>query len=237
MGEKELRAGAIGLALLSMVPILMNLGDRIAYRVFWSTGGVNESYDLRNLYYSTFGIVAFSVFLIFAILLLISTRRAAPRFEGSNLGKVGAVFGVTTALTNVIYYLFFILGISLDSVPYDGGLYYYLTPNIIADIMLLVTLGLFGSTMVIIGIFFIIYRKNFSYRGLWIATGIAFIIVGGLEFVQRYYTSMWEYIGWIIIESGISIPLIEDGLIFVAGILGARRFLAGKPLEIQKVSE
>ncbi len=161
MGEQEFVAGGVGQALL-IINQVMSLFFALFTSSYYSIDTLFPAYIANDF-----------IFLAFAILLLFTTRRVAHRFGGSRVGTVAAVLGIITAVMGIMFDVFSIIWITISS-------YLFLTsgPELIMTILVDVFVGL---TMVLLGSFFMVYRRYVSNSGLWMATGIVYIIVGALD--------------------------------------------------------
>lgn len=163
MGEQELFAGGIGQALLIINQVMGILFSRMTF----------SYYGISAIVY----IVNDFIFLVFAILLAVSTVRATRRFGGSRVGTVAAVLGIFTGTMSIILDVF--LSVYLASL---GALYF-----MYVSLLLLIANAIsafIGLTMLVIGTFFIKYRKLLSRSGLWMSTGTVYIIAGALYLVS-----------------------------------------------------
>lgn len=212
MGEKELKAGGIGLGLLLLVAIIRRLGWWLAWEwafaYFW---------DLVSILYQ-FRFAAYVVFLIFALLFWISMAKLARTYGGNRLGRIGAKVGVLAGVMNIMFYLL----LDLDYFFRGAGINIYRAFFLYHSFWRYVPVFLLALTLVMVGIFFILNRELFSYRILWVATGVVFIAASGFEFIwslRNLYTIplLWVDVG--------------EGLVFLAGLLGAVSFLTSKAVE------
>ncbi|MFX0089677.1 MAG: hypothetical protein ACFE7S_07225 [Candidatus Hodarchaeota archaeon] len=208
MGEKELRPGGLGLILTPLVAILALLGPIVALEAWWSL----QTIDTRVFFiiFSTVGIFTWTNFLILAILLLISTVKMTRRFKGNQAGTIGAVFGIFAAILYILYHGLPLLGIGMELQEIMG--YWILLPNPVFESLNVFGSILLGLSMVLIGVFFLVYREYFSNNGIWLATGVTFIMGGVFSF-----TVLIASIGII--------------LLFFAGAMGATSFLITEAVE------
>jgi hypothetical protein len=211
MGEKEFVAGGAGQILLAVAQGISLLFMPFLLLSFF-------------YYYSSFSfitdIVTYSIFLAFAILLLATMPKAARRFNGNQVGTVGAIFGLIAAVMGIVYDILSVMGVTWTYFSYWNGYSYtyYSYLNNLGLIMLILIEVFVGLTMVLLGSFFIVYRKYLSDGGLWLATGIIYIIAGAFDFT-------------------VVLTIVGTILTIVSAIMGAVCFFGSRALQTRRVQE
>jgi hypothetical protein len=75
-------------------------------------------------------------------------------------------------------------------------------------------LGLLGTFLLIIGAFFLVNAKHSLHSDFWIASGLSYMIIGSLQFLQYNASNMSYNAAGIIIAGllGAAIFILEKGL-------------------------
>jgi hypothetical protein len=202
MGEQEFVAGGVSQILLAVSQAMELLG------FFSVTLILSFSYSA----YIAMEVARNSIFLAFAILLLVTTLKATRRFGGSKVGTISAIFGIITAIID------FVTIIALIMLQVMSMIFLYYS----YDIVVLIGDTFFALTITLLGSFFIKYREYLSNRGLWTATGVTYIIGGAFYMTAMIpvsiitlesITSQWP------IPLTMSILFIASTLALIAGIM------------------
>ena len=162
-------------------------------------------------------IAAHAIFLISAIIYMISIRSTSRRIAGSPVGKIGATYGLITGVIALALYV--VAQIIYPIVfGYDFWRYYAL-------LFLIMSAVTIGGTATLIGVSFLAYRIYFVPSAFWIATGIIYMITG-ITFVITY--SAWTY--YIFAFDGYMTALLIVSVvnIVVGSIEGTICFLVSK---------
>jgi hypothetical protein len=157
----------------------------------------SDTYVQRNAVLGTIGAV---LFLIFAVLNMSSMIALRARLSGNRAGVISGSVGLIASILGMLYYLATILGVT-----------YYNELSIILPVMYAV---LIASTMVLIGVFFLLYRRRFSDGDVSMAAGIVYIFAGSTEVSILSYPVYY------------SAYVVNPPLFLVAGALGLACFLA-----------
>lgn len=164
-----------------------------------------------------FGIAAQIVFLISAILYLISIREISRRFSGSPIGRIGAIFGLITGTIALVLYI--VAQIIYPIVGYNIWRYYL-------HLFLIMPAVTIGGTATLIGIFFLAYRRYFVYEPFWITTGIIYMIAG-ITYLITY--SAWACLIISLDWYKIALWIVSLVAIVVGSIEGTVCFFVSRP--------
>ncbi|MFX1486392.1 MAG: hypothetical protein ACFFBS_04770 [Promethearchaeota archaeon] len=164
-----------------------------------------------------FGIAAQIVFLISAILYLISIREISRRFSGSPIGRIGAIFGLITGTIALVLYI--VAQIIYPIVGYNIWRYYLY-------LFLIMPAVTIGGTATLIGIFFLAYRRYFVYEPFWITTGIIYMIAG-ITYLITY--SAWACLIISLDWYKIALWIVSLVAIVVGSIEGTVCFFVSRP--------
>jgi hypothetical protein len=185
----KLTAGGVGQVLLAASGVIGTTGY---YSVIISGGALSFSQLL-----APWGLVSSVLVLLFAVFLTSSVVKI-PREIGGRVGRVTSLFGVLSAIVGMLSFSLEIMNVALVS--------YLSIPYLILSVSYS---WLLGTTMALLGTFFLVCRKHSSSSDLWTASGILYIVGGGSMF-------------------GISgLPLIPSAS-FIAAVFGAICFFTGK---------
>jgi hypothetical protein len=164
------------------------------------------------------GLVAAAFFLIFTVLNLSSMIALRQRLSGNRSGMISGSIGLVSSIFGLIYYIATFLGLTYQTVEISPGNFQAII-TLLGNLLPVIYTALITSTMILIGVFFLLNRRRLSDSELSMATGIIYIFAG---------------------SSGVSLPsyfsyyyatFAEPTLFIIAGALGLACFLARKLAE------
>jgi hypothetical protein len=166
--------------------------------VYWIPLGYSNAMILLPV-----GIVASTIFLIFAVAHTASTHAMHRVLGGYRVGVYGGIFSAVVGITGMLYSVLAILGITTTTITGPSG--NYTIPNILGVGLPIVYNASLTLTLILIGMFFIANRRQFSKGELWFLTGAVYILEGAsqLGFSLSSYVSLYYYLPTSLILSGI----------------------------------
>lgn len=175
----ELTAGGVGQVFLAISGAI----STIAYYVAITGSGTSNYYEQFALWC----LASSMAVLVFAILFAVSIMKI-PRELGSRVGRATSLVGTIAAIIGIIRSLSLGVSYVILSISYTW---------------------LLGTTMALLGAFFLVCRGHSASSDLWVASGIIYIVDGG------YLLSITPLMG---------VPSAS----FVAAIIGAICFFTRK---------
>jgi hypothetical protein len=164
------------------------------------------------------GMVVAAFFLIFTVLNLSSMIALRQRLSGNRSGMISGSIGLVTSIFGLIYYLATFLGLTYETVEISPGSF-QTSYTLLGNLLPFIYSALIASTMILIGVFFLLYRRQLSDSELSMATGIIYIFAGSNGVGLAPYISYYY------------VYVVEPALFIMAGALGLACFLARKLVE------
>jgi hypothetical protein len=203
--------GAVGQAFLIVYGI-------VSYLVFFFSVYNPVYYPLSPTYFQTnaiLGMTSAVFFFVFTILNFSSMIASRQRLLGNRLGIVNGLTGVVASIFGVVYYLAMFFGLTYQIVEISPGSF-QTSFTLLGNLLPVVYTLLISSTMILIGVFFLLYRKQISDSELTLVTGIIYIFAGS------YGVSLSSIVSYYYVY------IIEPPLFIMAGAFGLACFLARK---------
>jgi hypothetical protein len=167
INRNELRLGAVGQVFLAASFAL--------YGIFGMTLYSPVTYAFLQQSIAPYGIASSALLFVFTILLGFSMFKVAARLRGNVVGEAASLLGFAAALTGIVYYVSILLGTILV-----GEVYYSYTLSDLGLLLWIMFEVFLGSTLILLGAFFLAHHRQSVSSGLWQATGIVYMIAGSL---------------------------------------------------------
>lgn len=204
LGRRELSLGA-----LSQILLAVSLGaSLIPFAASVLIGGSTHYFQSA----APAGLAGSMILLMSSVLLWISMRRIARRTRGgrNKLGYASVYIELAAAITGAFYYGLTILEVTITTDVFGTNS----DLNLPGVAMFFAYLGLLGTFLLIIGAFFLVNAKHSLHSDFWIASGLSYMIIGSLQFLQYNASNMSYNAAGIIIAGllGAAIFILEKGL-------------------------
>lgn len=183
----ELIIGGIGQVFLIVSTLVFNLGY---YASSYQSGSLTPTQGIELLGF--WGIVG-SVFLItFAILFLASMLVGRWIFSGNRVGLASGVVAFVASMINMSFYVLTFFGMTYLPWYYIPGSY-----SLLGLVMVFLVSIFRGLAFVAVGAFFLVNYKRFPNGGLWMGTGILYMIAASNELSFQAIIYSYYPIGFI----------------------------------------
>ncbi len=159
-----------------------------------------------------------ALFLVFTVLNMSSMIALQQRLSGNRSGIISGSIGLVASIFGLIYYLATFFGLTYETVEVSPG-YFQPRYTALGDLLPVVYAALIASAMILIGVFFLLCRKQLSDSELSLVTGIVYIFAGSNG------VSLASYLSYFYVYT------VEPALFIMAGALGLACFLARKLVE------
>jgi hypothetical protein len=192
-GLKGCGMGQIVLAISAAV-------SSMAYRITLLSSDPMSNYVIILL---PVGIITSIIFLVFAVVHAASANMVHRVLGGYRVGVYGGIFGTVVGVTSLLYSVLASLGMTTTTVYNPSG--NYTIPNILGVGLPIVYNAFLTLTLILIGMFFIANRKEFSRGELWSLTGTVYVLEGAsqLGFSSSSFASLYYYLPTSLILCGV----------------------------------
>ena len=170
--QRGLRLGSIGQVFLLVSSVLGLLPSYLSY--LYTLG-----FDIYIFSYSV-GIVCSIIFFVFVFLFWVSTRKVTGNYGDRHSWKFGFFCGIVASVALLV----------LDILSLYSALTGYYMLAFLIVILPLVYDAFLASTLILVGVFFVLHRKNFANSEVWLVTGVFYVYAGVLSLPTAYFSSL-----------------------------------------------